>query len=108
MARTYSTSVIPGDGIGKEVMPEGIRVLERGASLYGFSIEQTWQDFACCELWPTPFPIMCRDGVRCPSSGANMTNSPGAPDARCALPARGAGAGRHRLLSGPRKYPRGI
>ena len=53
MARTYSTSVIPGDGIGKEVMPEGIRVLDRGASLYGFSIEQTWQDFACCELWPT-------------------------------------------------------
>ena len=31
--RTYSISVIPGDGIGKEVMPEGIRVLERAASL---------------------------------------------------------------------------
>lgn len=49
--RTYSISVIPGDGIGKEVMPEGIRVLERAASLYGFSIEQTWQDFACCDYY---------------------------------------------------------
>ena len=49
--RSYSISVIPGDGIGKEVMPEGIRVLERAASLYGFSIEQTWQDFACCDYY---------------------------------------------------------
>lgn len=51
MARNYHISVIPGDGIGKEVMPEGIRVLERAASLYGFSIEQTWQDFACCDYY---------------------------------------------------------
>ena len=29
--RNYTISVIPGDGIGKEVMPEGVRVLERGA-----------------------------------------------------------------------------
>lgn len=49
--RSYSISVIPGDGIGKEVMPEGIRVLERAASLYGFSIAQTWQDFACCDYY---------------------------------------------------------
>ncbi|WP_242127783.1 tartrate dehydrogenase [Sphingobium sp. Sx8-8] len=49
--RNYSISVIPGDGIGKEVMPEGIRVLERAASLYGFSIEQTWHDFACCDYY---------------------------------------------------------
>ncbi|HKT76000.1 MAG TPA: tartrate dehydrogenase [Sphingobium sp.] len=49
--RNYSISVIPGDGIGKEVMPEGIRVLERAASLYGFSIEQKWHDFACCDYY---------------------------------------------------------
>ena len=50
-SRTHRIAVIPGDGIGKEVMPEGIRVLERAASLYGFSIEQTWQDFACCDYY---------------------------------------------------------
>jgi tartrate dehydrogenase/decarboxylase/D-malate dehydrogenase len=49
--RNYTISVIPGDGIGKEVMPEGIRVLERAASLYGFTIEQSWQDFACCDYY---------------------------------------------------------
>jgi tartrate dehydrogenase/decarboxylase/D-malate dehydrogenase len=49
--RNYTISVIPGDGIGKEVMPEGIRVLERAASLYGFTIDQKWQDFACCDYY---------------------------------------------------------
>lgn len=51
MTRKYSISVIPGDGIGKEVMPEGIRVLERAASLYGFTIDQKWHDFACCDYY---------------------------------------------------------
>ncbi len=51
MTRTYTVSVIPGDGIGTEVMPEGIRVLEKAASLYGFSIHQQWHDFACCDYY---------------------------------------------------------
>ena len=29
---TYTIAVIPGDGIGKEVVPEGIRVLEAAGS----------------------------------------------------------------------------
>ncbi|MET0364208.1 MAG: tartrate dehydrogenase [Sphingobium sp.] len=49
--RNYVISVIPGDGIGKEVMPEGIRVLEKAGALYGFSIEQQWHDFACCDYY---------------------------------------------------------
>ena len=50
-ARTYSIAVIPGDGIGKEVMPEGIRILERAAALYGFTIDQQWHDFASCDYY---------------------------------------------------------
>lgn len=50
-SRDYVISVIPGDGIGTEVMPEGIRVLEKAAALYGFSIEQQWHDFACCDYY---------------------------------------------------------
>ena len=30
--KTYRIAVIPGDGIGKEVMPEGLRVLEAVSS----------------------------------------------------------------------------
>jgi tartrate dehydrogenase/decarboxylase / D-malate dehydrogenase len=36
--RTYRIAVIPGDGIGKEVVPEGVRVLEKAAKRYGFDL----------------------------------------------------------------------
>ena len=59
--RRYSVAVIPGDGIGKEVMPEGIRVLERAAQVYGFSIEQKWHDFACCDYYARHSRMMPED-----------------------------------------------
>ena len=31
----YKIAVIPGDGIGKEVVPEGIRVLEAAGAKFG-------------------------------------------------------------------------
>ena len=31
MKKTYRIAVIPGDGIGKEVVPEGVRALEQAA-----------------------------------------------------------------------------
>lgn len=49
--RTYRIAVIPGDGIGKEVMPEGVRALEAAARAYGFTLELEWHDFACCEYY---------------------------------------------------------
>lgn len=49
--RNYHIAVIPGDGIGKEVVPEGIRALEAAAAVYGFRIEQQWHDFACCDFY---------------------------------------------------------
>jgi len=49
--RTYRIAVIPGDGIGKEVVPEGLRVIESAAACYGFEIEQQWHDFACCDYY---------------------------------------------------------
>lgn len=51
MTQSYRIAVIPGDGIGKEVMPEGVRVLEAAASKFGFQIEQTWFDFASCDYY---------------------------------------------------------
>ena len=59
--RVYCIAVIPGDGIGKEVMPEGIRVLERAAALHGFRIEQTWHDFASCDYYARHGRMMPED-----------------------------------------------
>src|SRR5437870_3039470 len=41
MSRTYSIAVIPGDGIGPEVVREGLRVLERIAAIEGFGVGLT-------------------------------------------------------------------
>jgi tartrate dehydrogenase/decarboxylase/D-malate dehydrogenase len=49
--RVYRIAVIPGDGIGKETTPEGVRVLERVAALHGFRVEQQWHAFASCDYY---------------------------------------------------------
>jgi tartrate dehydrogenase/decarboxylase/D-malate dehydrogenase len=49
--RAYRIAVIPGDGIGKEVVPEGLRVLEAAARTYGFSLELHQFDFASCDYY---------------------------------------------------------
>ena len=39
--REYAVAVIPGDGIGPEVVAEGLKVLKAVASLHGFSLKLT-------------------------------------------------------------------
>ena len=50
-ARRYRIAAIAGDGIGKEVMPEGVRVLETAARRFGFTVELEWHDFANCDYY---------------------------------------------------------
>jgi tartrate dehydrogenase/decarboxylase/D-malate dehydrogenase len=47
----HRIAVIPGDGIGKETVPEGLRVIEAAAAKYdcGFSFDHF--DFASCEYY---------------------------------------------------------
>jgi len=45
MAKTYRIAVIPGDGIGPEVVAEGLRVLERVATMEGFQAHTTRYPF---------------------------------------------------------------
>jgi len=47
----YHIAVIPGDGIGKEVVPEGMRVLEKIAGKHGFELKADWFDFASCDYY---------------------------------------------------------
>lgn len=49
--RHYRIAVLPGDGIGKEVVPEGLRVLEAVASLHGCRFEFDHFDFANCDYY---------------------------------------------------------
>ncbi len=36
--KQYRIAVIPGDGIGKEVVPEGLRVIETAAKKHGVTL----------------------------------------------------------------------
>jgi 3-isopropylmalate dehydrogenase len=45
MARMYDIAVIPGDGIGPEVVEQGLRVLERVAAIEGFTAKPTRYPF---------------------------------------------------------------
>jgi tartrate dehydrogenase/decarboxylase/D-malate dehydrogenase len=59
--RRYRIAVIPGDGIGKEVVPEGVRVLERAAKRHGFTLQLDWFDFASCDYYEQHGRMMPED-----------------------------------------------
>ena len=45
--RTYKIALIPGDGIGREVVPEAAQVIEKAGSKFGFSVDWTDFDWSC-------------------------------------------------------------
>ena len=60
--KRYEIAVIAGDGIGKEVMPEGIRVLDAAAACFGFALD--WRRFDwSCETYAATGAMMPQDGI---------------------------------------------
>ena len=49
--KEYNIASIPGDGIGKEVVPEGLKVLKDAAEKHQFKINFTEYDFASCDYY---------------------------------------------------------
>ena len=62
MTKNVKIALIPGDGIGKEVMPEGVRVLEAAASKHGLKLEWTEFDWSCKTYLETG-QMMPEDGI---------------------------------------------
>ena len=59
---TYKIAAIPGDGIGKEVVPEGMRVLEAAGRRFNVSFQ--WQSFDwSCETYAKTGSMMPEDGI---------------------------------------------
>ena len=58
----HKIAVIPGDGIGKEVIPEGIKMVETAAKLFGVTFE--WVEFDwSCERYHKEGAMMPADGI---------------------------------------------
>jgi tartrate dehydrogenase/decarboxylase/D-malate dehydrogenase len=55
----YRIAVIPGDGIGREVMPEGVRVLEAASARHGLRLQ--FQEFPWNCDWYRTHGRMCPD-----------------------------------------------
>ncbi|KMQ82163.1 tartrate dehydrogenase, partial [Lasius niger] len=51
MSKTYKIAAIPGDGIGREVLPEGIRVLQAAAARWDLSLEFATFEWASCDYY---------------------------------------------------------
>ena len=48
---SWKIAVIPGDGIGKETTPEGIRVLQAAAKRFDLGLDFDDHDFACADYY---------------------------------------------------------
>ncbi|RQW65100.1 tartrate dehydrogenase [Vibrio viridaestus] len=59
---TVKIAVIPGDGIGKEVIPEGMRVINKVAKKHRVNIEWTHFDWSC-ETYHRTGRMMPEDGL---------------------------------------------
>ncbi|MAY70927.1 MAG: tartrate dehydrogenase [Halomonas sp.] len=47
----HRIAIIAGDGIGTEVMPEGVRALEAAAKRFDIDLDTQTFDFACCDYY---------------------------------------------------------
>jgi tartrate dehydrogenase/decarboxylase / D-malate dehydrogenase len=60
--KSYRIATIPGDGIGPEVVPEGIRVLNTVGRKFGINFE--WDHLPwSCEFYQKTGAMMPRDGL---------------------------------------------
>lgn len=79
----HRIAVIPGDGIGKEVVPEGMRVLEAAGRRFGFELAWTEFDWSC-EAYTKTGRMMPENGLdqlrECESVYLGAVGFPGVPD----------------------------
>src|SRR5712675_1536116 len=62
MTRTHRIAVLPGDGIGKETVPESLKVLDAASRKFGFGLELTHFDWSC-ETYKETGMMMPADGL---------------------------------------------
>ena len=62
MTRKHKIAVLPGDGIGKETVPESLKVLDAAARKFGFDLELTHYDWSC-ETYKETGEFMPKDGM---------------------------------------------
>jgi tartrate dehydrogenase/decarboxylase / D-malate dehydrogenase len=80
MAKTHRIAVVPGDGIGKETVPEALKVLDAASRRFGFGLEFAHHDWSC-ETYKKTGAMMPADGMqRLAQSDSILLGAVGWPD----------------------------
>jgi tartrate dehydrogenase/decarboxylase / D-malate dehydrogenase len=83
MTRTHKIAIIPGDGIGKETVPESLKVLDAASRRFGFDLVLTHYDWSC-ETYKDTGLMMPPDGLEQLASSDSIllgaVGWPGVPD----------------------------
>jgi len=61
VTKTLKIAAIPGDGIGKEVMPEGLRVLDAASRRFRLGLDFTHIEWASCDYYAKAGVMMPED-----------------------------------------------
>jgi tartrate dehydrogenase/decarboxylase/D-malate dehydrogenase len=61
MSERFRIAVIPGDGIGKEVMPEGLCALDAAGARFGITLDYQHIDWASCDHYARTGSMMPED-----------------------------------------------
>lgn len=80
---TYQITLLPGDGIGQEVIPASVEVLNKAAALGGFQLKYKSYDYSC-EHYKNKGKMMPDDGLDrlrdCDGIFLGAVGFPGVPD----------------------------
>lgn len=80
---SHPIAVVAGDGIGQEVVPPALDVLDRVGELYGFTFDWRWFEWGC-EYYQAHGQMMPPDGLNqlaaCEQIFLGAIGAPGVPD----------------------------
>lgn len=76
---TKKITVLPGDGIGPEIVAQAVRVLDTVAAKYGHSFEYTYVDIGGCSIDKFGVPITDEGMEKCRNSDSVLLGAVGGP-----------------------------
>jgi 3-isopropylmalate dehydrogenase len=77
MMKKFKIAVLPGDGIGPEVVKQAVKVLDRAGEKYGFGLEYSYADIGGIAIEKTGAPLPSETLKLCKSSDAVLMGAVG-------------------------------
>jgi len=79
MSRSHRITILPGDGIGPEVMDEAVRILNAAEAKFGFAVERSEHPVGGAAIDATGHPLPPETLAACEAADAILFGSVGGP-----------------------------